>query len=80
MDAKGTKTKGLITSLLSLAVSLDATAFFVFFAIYKIETLAASLLIASYFFFEAAGRVYSISYTLANRRLEGEAKEKQKPI
>ena len=78
MDSKGQKIKGFITSLLSLAISLDATVFFIFFAIYKIESLLPSLFIASYFFFEAAGRVYSISYTLASRRLEGEAKEKAK--
>ncbi len=78
MDTKGMKIKGLITSLLSLAFSLDATAFFVFFAFYKIETLGASLPIAAFFFFEAVGRVYAFSYTLANRRMEGEEKEKAK--
>ena len=78
MSSKGMKIKGFITSFLSLAFSLDATAFFVFFAIYKIETLASSLLIAAYFFFEAAGRVYALSYTLANRHLKGEAEAKAK--
>ena len=75
MDSKGKKIKGLITSLLSLAFSIDATVFFVFFVFLRIESLLPSLFIAGFFFFEAAGRVYSISYTLANRRLEGEARE-----
>ncbi len=78
MDSKGQKIKGLITSLLSLSVSLDATVFFVFLPVFNIELMLPSLFIASYFFFEAAGRIYSMSYTLANRRLEGEAKEKAK--
>ncbi len=78
MDSKGKKIKGLITSLLSLAISLDATVFFVFFAFLKIESLLPSLFIAGFFFFEAAGRVYSISYTLANRRLEKESRERAK--
>lgn len=78
MDTKGAKIKGLITSLLSLAFSLDATAFFLFFSFYRIETFGPSLAIAAFFFFEAVGRAYAISYTLANRHLEGEGQEKAK--
>ncbi len=75
MDSKAQKIKGTITSLLSLAFSLDATVFFVFFAFYKIESMLPFLFIAAYFFFEAAGRVFSLSFTFANRHLEGEARE-----
>ena len=67
MDSKLMKIKGMVTSFLSLALSLDAVAFFSFFAFLKSKALIPFLFAAAFFLFETAGRVYALSYTFANR-------------
>ena len=76
MDTKLSKIKGMVTSFLSLALSLDGIVLFSFFAFFKSKALIPFLFAAAYFLFEASGRVYALSYTLANRHeKEGRAKE-----
>ncbi len=76
MDSKLMKIKGMVTSFLSLALSLEAVVFFSFFAFFRSKALIPFLFAAAYFLFEAVGRVYALSYTLANRHCdEDEAKE-----
>ncbi len=75
MDTMGMKIKGAITSFLSLAVSIDGIVFFSFFAIWKAKGLLPFLLAAIYFLFEAVGRIYALSYTMANRKVSKEASE-----
>ena len=78
MESLGSKIKGAIVSFIGLALSLDGLACFLFYAFFNINSLVPCLLIAAYFLFEAAGRIYGLSFTMANQNAEGEKRFKAK--
>ena len=78
MDSLGSKIKGAIVSFISLALSLDGLACFLFYAFFNISSLIPCLLVAAYFLFEAVGRIYGLSFTMANQNTEGQKRIKAK--